>query len=525
MGTGYTRQSAADIVTGNTIEAGPINAEFNQLRDAFHETSGHAHDGTTGEGPKISLTTSTTGILPVSQGGFGGIHNVSATTAPVATDDTDGGYVVGSHWLDTTNDKAYICLDATDNAAVWVLVGTTTGFQPLDATLTALAAVSTAANKLIYATGSDTFTTADLTAAGRALLDDATASDQLTTLGVSTFVKTILDDADASTVRTTIGAQASDAGLTSLAGLSTLDKFYYLSAADTWSPVTLHASLDFTGGTLSVVTASLDATLAAMAGVTTAADKAIYFTGVDTAAAYDLTSFARTLLDDSDAATARTTLGAQQSDATLTALAAYNTNGLLTQTAADTFTGRTLTGPAAGITVTNGNGVSGNPTLALADDLSALEALSGTNTLYYRSGASTWTAVTIGNNLSFSGGVLRALECWEYAISDETTSITTGTAKLTVRAPYAFTVTDVRASLSTVSSSGNPTFDINEGGSSILGANKLSIDANEKTSTTATTATSIADSSIADDAEITFDIDTAGTGAKGAKIKIYGYRT
>lgn len=61
-----------------------------------------------------------------------------------------------------------------------------TGWLPLlgvDATLTAIAAVTTAANKLIYATGSDTFATADLTAAGRALLDDADAAAQITTLG------------------------------------------------------------------------------------------------------------------------------------------------------------------------------------------------------------------------------------------------------------------------------------------------------------------------------------------------------
>jgi len=57
----------------------------------------------------------------------------------------------------------------------------------------------------------------------------------------------------------------------------------------------------------------------------------------------------------------------QASDATLTAIAAYNTNGLLTQTAADTFAGRTITGTTGDIAVTNGNGVSGNPTLEIDD--------------------------------------------------------------------------------------------------------------------------------------------------------------
>lgn len=110
------------------------------------------------------------------------------------------------------------------------------------------------------------------------------------------------------------------------------------------------------------------------------------------------------------------------------------------------------------------------------------------------------------------------------AVGDETTAITTGTAKVTFRMPYAFTMTDVRASLNTVSSSGTPTVDINEAGTTIL-STKLTIDANEKTSTTAATPYVFSDTSIADDAEMTIDIDTAGTGAKGLKVILYGYRT
>ena len=55
----------------------------------------------------------------------------------------------------------------------------------------------------------------------------------------------------------------------------------------------------------------LDATLTAIAGVSTSADKIIYFTGTDTAAATTLSSFGRTLIDDANASTALITLGAQ----------------------------------------------------------------------------------------------------------------------------------------------------------------------------------------------------------------------
>lgn len=70
----------------------------------------------------------------------------------------------------------------------------------------------------------------------------------------------------------------------------------------------------------------------------------------------------------------------QPLDSTLTALAAYNTNGLLTQTAADTFTGRTITAGSSAISITNGNGVSGNPTIDISASNITHSSLGGLTT-------------------------------------------------------------------------------------------------------------------------------------------------
>lgn len=56
--------------------------------------------------------------------GLGNVENIknnyTATAAPAVTDDTSKGYSAGSAWLDTTNKKAYYCLNATAGAAVWL---------------------------------------------------------------------------------------------------------------------------------------------------------------------------------------------------------------------------------------------------------------------------------------------------------------------------------------------------------------------------------------------------------------------
>lgn len=109
-------------------------------------------------------------------------------------------------------------------------------------------------------------------------------------------------------------------------------------------------------------------------------------------------------------------------------------------------------------------------------------------------------------------------ESFIIALGDETTAIETG-RKVTFRMPYAFTLTGVRASVNTAPTGSTIIVDINEGGVSVL-STKLTIDISETTSTTATTPPVISDASLADDAEITVDIDQIGSTVAGTGLKV-----
>jgi len=129
--------------------------------------------------------------------------------------------------------------------------------------------------------------------------------------------------------------------------------------------------------------------LQAISGLTPVADRLPYFTGASTSALTTFTSFARTLVASSDVFSARTNLGlvlgtdVQPFDADLSAIAGITTNGIYARTGNGTASARTISGVSGEITVTNGDGVSGNPTLGVGSGickLSANNTFAGTNT-------------------------------------------------------------------------------------------------------------------------------------------------
>ena len=195
-------------------------------------------------------------------------------------------------------------------------------------------------------------------------------------------------------------------------------------------------------------------------------------------------------------ATVNSNVGAFGS-ATQAAAVTVNAKGLITAISASTIT------PAVGSITGLGTGVA----TALATNVGS-------------AGAPVVNGGALGTPSSGNASNLTNLPTViQLACSDETTALTAGTNKVTFRMPYAMTLTAVRASVTTAPTGSTLVVDINEAGTSIL-STKLSIDVSQETSTTATTPAVISDSALADDAEITIDIDQIGTSTAGAGLKV-----
>lgn len=117
-----------------------------------------------------------------------------ATKNYVDTVVSGGGNVPGP--VDPTDDGKI--LTANGGNYTWE----TNGAQPLDATLTAIAALSFSADEFMYATAADTFTTATITSFGRTLVANASAADARTDLGLVIGTDVQAYDADTAKIDT-----------------------------------------------------------------------------------------------------------------------------------------------------------------------------------------------------------------------------------------------------------------------------------------------------------------------------------
>lgn len=193
----------------------------------------------------------------------------------------------------------------------------------------------------------------------------------------------------------------------------------------------------------------------------------------------------------------------QPVDSDLTAVAGLAANGIVARTGTGAFSVRSIGVPATGLSITNADGVSGNPTLALANDLAAVEAISTTG-FVKRTATETWTAASIADGdlpSALTGKTYNALSLTAnatgFAVSGGTSSKTlTVSNSITLAGTDGTTIT-LPSSTGTVALNnqsffiGTTSVAINRSSAS-LSLTGVNIDGSAGSATSATTATNLA---------------------------------
>jgi hypothetical protein len=120
---------------------------------------------------------------------------------------------------------------------------------------------------------------------------------------------------------------------------------------------------------------------------------------------------------------------------------------------------------------------------------------------------------SVGNVTTKSGGR-------DFALSDETTALTTGT-KITWYPPYAVTLTAVYTSVTTAPTDATLITDIHLNGTTIMTTNKIQIETTEFHSSDAATQPTLTTTAVAQFDKVEIIIDQIGSSVAGAGLKCY----